>query len=309
MAEDRHRERRTSVFVATPLEAPPPTLDEFTFDVPHDHHDHHDPPSEDSGVIKEEVLWASHTPHSFIKEPGLWAITSPQELPETLAVVEPHKKPEKRGRGRKRDSEEAVVVDSGNQDELVRPPRPQQKKPKVSSLYSQQRSSEGASSLPTAPDVSAALDILLAANAQVSQRHMHMAKEGEDFELEEGMDATGSQIHVCEVLGCGKSYSTTSHLRRHMLTHTQDKPFVCKECNKAFHLPHHLVYHERIHTGEKPYVCTQENCGKAYSQPGDYYRHMRKHTGASPYACDFPGCDKSFVRSRDLVNHKKSTHR
>lgn len=40
--------------------------------------------------------------------------------------------------------------------------------------------------------------------------------------------------HSCPILECGKTFKRLEHLKRHVRTHTQERPFVCQQCNKAF---------------------------------------------------------------------------
>uniref|UniRef100_F6TMF8 Zinc finger protein n=1 Tax=Ciona intestinalis TaxID=7719 RepID=F6TMF8_CIOIN len=49
---------------------------------------------------------------------------------------------------------------------------------------------------------------------------------------------------------CGKMFGRQQHLKRHILTHTGERPYPCQYCEKRFrrseHLKHHLVSHEQI---------------------------------------------------------------
>ncbi|KAF2841459.1 STE-domain-containing protein [Patellaria atrata CBS 101060] len=53
--------------------------------------------------------------------------------------------------------------------------------------------------------------------------------------------------HSCPIPTCGRLFKRLEHLKRHVRTHTQERPYVCPLCSKAFSRSDNLAQHRRTH--------------------------------------------------------------
>ena len=75
---------------------------------------------------------------------------------------------------------------------------------------------------------------------------------------------------------CFKTFRDASTLKRHLLTHSDERPFKCTECDKAFRRKDHLQEHVIVHKMVRPFRC--QTCGKSFSRKNGLKTHMIRTT-------------------------------
>ncbi|KAL4077965.1 STE like transcription factor-domain-containing protein [Scleroderma citrinum] len=67
------------------------------------------------------------------------------------------------------------------------------------------------------------------------------------FTSDNEASATTSKVFVCPLFTCGRLFKRAEHLKRHLRTHTMERPYQCDKCQKRFSRSDNLNQHLRIH--------------------------------------------------------------
>ena len=99
---------------------------------------------------------------------------------------------------------------------------------------------------------------------------------------------------------CGKSFATEGGLAQHSETH-REKDLKCPDCTKMFKskraVAQHLLYCRRI----KHHSCTE--CDLTFKVLKDFNRHTASHSEHRPFKCPVPECKRAFKTNVQLTQH------
>lgn len=86
-------------------------------------------------------------------------------------------------------------------------------------------------------------------------------------------------LPVCGL--CGKKFVCVTTMKRHLVTHTGEKPFSCKVCGKKYTQKGNLRVHERTHRNDRPFECNI--CHQKFYRKEPMQKHQWRQHGIGHY--------------------------
>ena len=111
----------------------------------------------------------------------------------------------------------------------------------------------------------------------------------------------------CTHTGCTYAAISKSHLKIHMMKHSEGKPFLCEVqgCGKRFKREVTYKNHLDIHKN-KYFKCSYDECGKTFESRSGLDEHKQSfHIKDKLYSCEWPGCEFKTYCKNNYRGHQK----
>uniref|UniRef100_A0A452R274 PR/SET domain 5 n=1 Tax=Ursus americanus TaxID=9643 RepID=A0A452R274_URSAM len=131
-------------------------------------------------------------------------------------------------------------------------------------------------------------------------RHSNWLRFVHEAPSQEQKNLAAIQIHeIFDCQECMKKFISANQLKRHMITHSEKRPYNCEICNKSFKRLDQVGAHKVIHSEDKPYKC--KLCGKGFAHRNVYKNHKKTHSEERPFQCE--ECKALFRTPFSLQRH------
>lgn len=114
----------------------------------------------------------------------------------------------------------------------------------------------------------------------------------------------GKRQYTCKWVGCDKKFSLKFALDNHMLSHSEEKKFVCDFCGYKTRFKSTMINHVRNHDKFTNFNCLCAYC-QAVKAGGE---KVVKSDGKQLHRCHIENCDETFEYSSYLIYHFDKKH-
>ncbi|ODM91042.1 putative zinc finger protein [Orchesella cincta] len=108
----------------------------------------------------------------------------------------------------------------------------------------------------------------------------------------------GNELQVSTI--CSAGFASSSGLKKHTLSHSNERKHKCQRCDKLFKTKVYLNNHIKgVHIKSQRYPCTF--CGKTFGYQKTLSAHKKIHLTEPPHKCNI--CGKAYRERRQLEGH------
>ncbi|KFM73312.1 Zinc finger protein 91, partial [Stegodyphus mimosarum] len=118
------------------------------------------------------------------------------------------------------------------------------------------------------------------------------------IDVNQQIDSGQDLIYICE--HCGLNFRNSIEMRKHLISHTNLRPFMCEKCGKDFKRDYNLKQHMVTHKEERPFIC--KICKRTFKSIPCLKQHLVSHSDDRPFVCK--DCGSGFKSTQGLKTHR-----